>query len=185
MFNIVWMSEFISLVSDDWDRKPYFKNSSGLEQQRQNYFIYKTNTHKQSLIQHESTTNLDVSFKTCFIQDDKYLNCSHNLLPSCTKNFVFYFFLYVYKLLGIIYFHSIFLNLAISTYIQNRFLKIKFLLNLVIYIVVTKKFLSSRKERWQGTIDVLNEWRKYLIRNVFLITYKIDMKKMWQSKRQL
>ena len=97
----------------------------------------------------------------------------------------FYFFLYVYKLLGIIYFHSIFLNLAISTYIQNRFLKIKFLLNLVIYIVVTKKFLSSRKERWQGTIDVLNEWRKYLIRNVFLITYKIDMKKMWQSKRQL
>ena len=96
-----------------------------------------------------------------------------------------YFFLYVYKLLGIIYFHSIFLNLAILITIPNRFLKIKFLFNLVIYIVVTKKFLSSRKERWQGTIDVLNEWRKYLIRNVFLITYKIDMKKMWQYKKTI
>ena len=38
----------------------------------------------------------------------------------------FYFFLYVYELLGVIYFHSIFLNLAIFTYIQKRFLKIKF-----------------------------------------------------------
>ena len=57
-------------------------------------------THKQLSIQHESTTNLDVSFKTCFIQDDEYLNCSHTLLPSCTKNFIFYFFFICLRIVG-------------------------------------------------------------------------------------